>query len=413
LLFIAAISAYEVSYNGYQVLRCHAKDQETFLSVIKFTDDNLVDLWNANANEGLLDVMLSPSQKPLFLETFSDVHTLSCEYFIDDLQGRIEQEAAQMAAPTRNAGLDPFFDTYRPYADIVAWMNQIASNNSFMYVDRVGVSTQGTVIYGIRMNGGEGKQKRQGVQPTIYYQGGQHAREWIGPVTVCYIINSFAENYGLNGTITKLVDSINWVFVPVVNPDGYTFSINSDRMWRKNRRVPPTGSTCYGVDTNRNWPAYWNNGGGSSTNPCSETYHGLNAGSEVEVQSIINYFSRFSNVKIATDWHSYGQYYLIPWGWTTTNPPNYNDQINKGNEVAAAIRAVNNQIYTVGSTSRVLYIATGSFTDWSFLVYQVPYSQTIELRDTGRYGFILPASEIVPTGSENFNGVVYIANSIL
>jgi len=415
LLLLAAISCYEVSYSGYQVLRCHAKDQETFDRVIQFTSDNLVDLWDAKAYEGRLDINLSPSQKALFLEMFSNVQTLSCENFIEDVQARIDQELEEMtAASAKNPGLDPFFDTYRSYSEIVAWMNQMAAKYSFMYVVKIGESTLKTDIFGIRMNGGEGRQKRQGLMPTIYYQGGQHAREWIGPVTVCYILNMLAENYEKNGTITKLVDSIHWILIPSVNPDGYTYSRSSDRLWRKNRRPPPTGFTCPGVDTNRNFNAYWNNGGGSSTNPCSETYHGIAQSSEVEVQNIVNFFAyNVSNVQIATDWHSYGQYYLIPWGWTTTNPANYTEQINMGNGVAAAIRAVNNRIYTVGSTSRVLYIATGSFTDWAFLVHKVPYSQTIELRDTGTYGFILPASEIVPTGNENFNGVVHIANRII
>lgn len=76
-------------------------------------------------------------------------------------------------------------------------------------------------------------------------------------------------------------------------------------MWRKNRRPPPTGSTCFGVDTNRNWPAYWNRGG-SSTNPCSETYMGVSAGSEREVNNVVTFFRSLQNVRIATDWHAYG-----------------------------------------------------------------------------------------------------------
>ena len=35
--------------------------------------------------------------------------------------------------------------------------------------------------------------------------------------------------------------------MPMLNPDGYEFSRNTDRMWRKNRAAPPPGSECYGV----------------------------------------------------------------------------------------------------------------------------------------------------------------------
>ena len=42
-------------------------------------------------------------------------------------------------------------------------------------------------------------------------------------------------------------------------------------MWRKNT-VPIPGSSCIGVDINRNFPEGY--GIGASTNPCSEVYQG-------------------------------------------------------------------------------------------------------------------------------------------
>ena len=33
--------------------------------------------------------------------------------------------------------------------------------------------------------------------------------------------------------------------------------MNGDRLWRKNRRLN-TGSTCRGVDQNRNYDSHWN-----------------------------------------------------------------------------------------------------------------------------------------------------------
>ena len=31
------------------------------------------------------------------------------------------------------------------------------------------------------------------------------------------------------------LDKLNWYFIPSANPDGYTYSWESDRMWRKTR----------------------------------------------------------------------------------------------------------------------------------------------------------------------------------
>ena len=74
--------------------------------------------------------------------------------------------------------------------------------------------------------------------------------------------------------------------VPLVNPDGYEFSRNEDRQWRKNRRKNP-GSKCFGVDLNRNFGKKF--GTASSKNPCDEDFRGSNAFSEPESFALKEY----------------------------------------------------------------------------------------------------------------------------
>ena len=38
--------------------------------------------------------------------------------------------------------------------------------------------------------------------------------------------------------------------------------------------------------------------------------------------------------------------------------------------------------------------------DWALGELGIPYSLAMELRDTGSYGFILPPSQIIPTGKQ-------------
>ena len=38
--------------------------------------------------------------------------------------------------------------------------------------------------------------------------------------------------------------------------------------------------------------------------------------------------------------------------------------------------------------------------DWALGEAQIPYSYSVELRDTGRYGFLLPRELILPTALE-------------
>lgn len=63
---------------------------------------------------------------------------------------------------------------------------------------------------------------------------GIHAREWITPASLTYIINQMIEG----GDGSRNVD---WYFQPLVNPDGYEHSHTRDRLWRKNRAHPEKG----------------------------------------------------------------------------------------------------------------------------------------------------------------------------
>lgn len=40
--------------------------------------------------------------------------------------------------------------------------------------------------------------------------------------------------------------------------------------------------------------------------------------------------------------------------------------------------------------------------DWAYAMGRIRYSYSIRLRDTGNHGFLLPRSEIVPSGEEMF-----------
>ncbi len=48
----------------------------------------------------------------------------------------------------------------------------------------------------------------------------------------------------------------------------------------------------------------------------------------------------------------------------------------------------------------------GSSLDWAKARAGVRYSYTLELRDEGRYGFLLPQSLIVPTANETLQGIM-------
>jgi len=209
--------------------------------------------------------------------------------------------------------------------------------------------------------------------------------------------------------VKTLLDTTQFFFVPLVNPDGYVFSWQgtANRLWRKNRRLNTGGS--YGVDLNRNWNDHWG-GDGSSGTPTSDTYRGTAPFSEPETAAVSQYVLANLPFNGAIDYHSYSQLILRPYGWTTALPPNDATAKLVGDTIRARILAVNNVAYT-SQASWQLYYTAGTSQDWYYSGATVPLSYTIELRDTGTYGFQLPAAQIKPTGTENWAGFLYFAQT--
>ncbi|KAK9702763.1 Zinc carboxypeptidase [Popillia japonica] len=183
------------------------------------------------------------------------------------------------------------------------------------------------------------------------------------------------------------------------------FSLLYNRMWRKTRT--PYGS-CYGADPNRNWGYRWNTGGASS-NPCSDTFAGPNPFSERSTSTMSQFFTGISSRVVGyISFHSYSQLLLFPYGHTTQNLDNYAELKEVGDKAATALASRFGTRYTVGNIAATIYVATGGSMDWAKGVYGTRITYTYELRDLGRYGFILPADQIIPSGLETLDSFVTI-----
>ncbi|KAF9981255.1 Carboxypeptidase A4 [Modicella reniformis] len=254
-------------------------------------------------------------------------------------------------------------------------------------------------------------QKKSPKVKTILLHGGQHAREWIGPATVSYIAKELILGYGVNKKITQAVDRYDFTIIPVLNADGYAYTWEHNRMWRKNRQ-PTSIPFCPGIDTNRNWGYKWNHGG-SSGNPCNEAYRGPEAFAAEEPTMIANYILRKKNVVAYLDFHAYSQLWMTPFGGDCSEIPDDDEDIMEGGLGAAkALMDVHGTKFAVGSICKIIYQASGSSVDWTYAEGGVKYSYGVELRDKGLHGYMLPAKEILPSGQETLAAVVHLANFI-
>jgi len=398
LLFVllALFSLVIADSNNYKVIRAKI-DNKDIISTLNTWD---LDVWSHESNliVGLNDIRAN-------VEDLKAMTELGIEYevLVEDVQMMLEK----MAKEAINETAADWFASYHTFAEFGTYFTNLTTTfPTLMKKSTIGQSIQGNNIDAYVITGTSTATKKK-----IIFTGMQHAREWISPHTVAYVMTQLVTLYKTDTVVQRMMDSIAFYIVPIVNPDGYlyTWTGSSARLWRKNRRLN-SGST-YGVDLNRNWNDHWG-GEGSSGTPSSDTYRGTAAFSEPETQAVSKYILSVIPASGYIDFHSYSQIVMRPYGWTKSLPPDSAVQKLVGDNMSAEIKKVHGKTYT-SEPANQLYITSGTADDWGYTQAGIKYTYTIELRDTGTYGFQLPANQIIPTGQEIWAAMIYYADYIV
>jgi murein tripeptide amidase MpaA len=257
---------------------------------------------------------------------------------------------------------------------------------------------------------------------------GAHAREWGGPDICINFAADLLEAYSMGtglvyggtsytaGQIKSIIERLDLIVFPDINPDGRNYSQNTYAMWRKNRNGASSGGQAskIGVDVNRNYDFLWDfntafapgaQAGGTlaSTSPASDLFHGTAPFSETETKNVRWLFEQYPQINWFMDIHSYGGDILHSWGddsnQTTTPDKNFTNAAwngqrglpgdaygeyigacdlanvaSAGNDIGGAIAGVRGETYAVaqafflpswGST----YPTSGASDDWAFSRY--------------------------------------------
>lgn len=344
-----------------------------------------IDVWEAKDNYilALLDIfeMAVLTGKGYFIELV--------EINRDDLKQNINISDSEQLP----------FAVYRDYSTVCDALFALeASGVARVY--NIGTSIQGRDILAVKISDNVDAEEDE---PEILFCGNHHAREWISVEVPLMLAEFLTSQYAVNSYIKDIVDNGEIWICPVVNPDGYVYSWNTYRLWRKNRRLNSDGS--YGVDLNRNYSYMWG-GVGSSGTPSSDIYRGTAPFSEPETESVRDLvLSR--NFRAVLTYHSYSQLILFPWGYTSDHCPHYPLFYMMAQEMANCIYDVFGFTYTA-QQSAALYLTTGDTTDWAYGQLGIP-AFTIELRPNSYPpGFELPADQIIPTFEENKPAALFL-----
>ncbi|XP_036068102.1 carboxypeptidase A1 isoform X2 [Oryzias melastigma] len=317
---------------------------------------------------------------------------------VDDLQAVLDEEQKEMelsACAQKPLNTESFnYSRYHTLSEIYSFQDMLAAENPNLVTNLViGQSYKGRPLNVLKFSTG-GTNRR-----AIWIDTGIHAREWITPASGIWFAKKIVTDYGRDPILTDILNSMDIFLEIVINPDGYEYTHSTNRLWRKNRKLNPR-TNCVGVDLNRNWDSGFGTRGASS-NPCSETYHGPRAHSESEVKSIMDFVKTHGNIKAFISIHSYSQLLMYPYGYTR-NPAKDQAELDRlARKAVTDLGSLYGTHYRYGSIISTIYQSSGGSIDWAY-DQGIKYSYTFELRDTGRHGFLLPSSQIVPTSEETW-----------
>ena len=292
-------------------------------------------------------------------------------------------------------------------------------------------SVQGRPVFALRLRAGTGPERRG-----VLLVGGTHARELMNPDAIVELAVDLFVSY-VNGSdlvyggrrwpaadVKVILEALDIWMVPCMNPDGRIHVMTVDNMWRKNRRIN-AGTTCIGVDLNRNTDFLWGvTQGQTSCSPCTDIYVGPSVASEPETRNVRHLLDTH-RVNTFADVHSYSELILWPWGHApsqTTDPtkrfttlptgtctpigvPGYQEYIpprdlqrfqTVGGRIRDAIKAVRGRTYA-NQAGIALYPTTGTQSDYV-------YSRHIANSRLGKtYGFTFETGPWMGTAEESFH----------
>ncbi|XP_059483527.1 carboxypeptidase B-like [Neocloeon triangulifer] len=393
-----------VDFRGAKVFRVKLKNASQNRLFKQLVEEELIDVWlHTKGNASRAEFLILP-QNLEKVQSLLQEAKIQPKIMIPDLQKLIKtNDRVNLNNIALRSGYSLNWDEYHQFGVIHAFLDYYATAYpDICTVKTIGKTREERDIKLIKISSGAES------NPAVFIDGGIHAREWISPASVTYIIKELVEN---REKYSSFVDKVDFYIVPLINVDGYEYSHTRDRLWRKNRA--DLFGFCNGVDLNRNFGYKWGTSG-SSFFRCSNIYRGSSAFSEPETKALRDFILESQvNFQAYLSFHSYGQLILYPYGYASNELPDDVDDLDRvGKAAASAVRKLSGTKYTVGNAAQVLYSSSGASDDWAKGDAKIKYSYVVELSDKGKYGFVLPEKFIKSTAADAFEIVKVVADEV-
>jgi murein tripeptide amidase MpaA len=133
----------------------------------------------------------------------------------------VDLREARVKRQAENAMSTSWHQKYHNHTEIRAWFQGLASRypNLVRFVPDIGQSHRHRPLFAVHITSNSQNRTRK-QKMKVYIQCLLHAREWISG-SVCQCLADFLTQQAATPVVRQLLRKLEYVFVPVANPDGY------------------------------------------------------------------------------------------------------------------------------------------------------------------------------------------------
>ena len=210
LFLLICFTLSKETYEGHQVIRFNLTTKAQLNILHELEEKNLVDIWTEHQGLSRIDVRIPTSARAEVDSKLLKKYNIKFEVIVKNLQELLNEEDSEFVKrvkydPENKSTEDEFFKAFRTIEEMNSWMKKKAESSPICKLINAGKTHEGRDILGLRITS---KKIASAKKLKTLHHGGIHAREWISPSTVMYIMNELIKKYETDKTVQNLVDRL-------------------------------------------------------------------------------------------------------------------------------------------------------------------------------------------------------------